>query len=51
MNNSASGGLVIMLIVATLLFIYVAYWVGKPVNYKDMVRATITEMVKPEALK
>ena len=36
-------------------FIYGCYWIAKTVSYqifyKDMVRETITEMVKPEALK
>ena len=38
-----------------LAFIYGVYWIGKTISYKvfyeDMVRGTITEMVKPEALK
>lgn len=42
-------------VVALCIFIYGCYLVAKTVSYKlfykDMVKATITEMVKKEALK
>jgi hypothetical protein len=42
-------------IIVTILVLYCFYWVAKTVSYKifyqDMVRATITEMVRPESLK
>ena len=45
----------VMVAVAIIVFIYGCYWVAKTVSYnifyEDMVKATITEMVKSEALK
>lgn len=42
-------------IVLTFALIYFTYWVAKHGSYwlwyEDMVKQTITEMVKPEALK
>ena len=41
--------------IAVIFFIYACYWTVKTVSYnlfyEDMVRASITEMVKPEALR
>jgi len=55
MKNFASIGVVVAAIVTIVLMIYSCYWAAKTVSYKvfyrDMVRTTITEMVKPEALK
>jgi hypothetical protein len=45
----------IPIFVGIALFLYGAFWVGKTVSYKlfyeDMVRFTVQEMVKSEALK
>ena len=56
MKNIIKGGAIILLtVVITGGFIYGSYWVAKKMSYKwwyeDMVKQTITEMVKPEALK
>jgi len=44
----------LFLITAILFFLYSCYWVAKTVSYqifyKDMVKTTISEMVKKEAL-
>lgn len=44
-----------LIIAAVLFFLYGCYWVAKAVSYtifyEDMVKQTITEMVKQEALK
>jgi len=46
---------IVAVLVALGFFIYGAYWVAKAVSYRvfyeDMVKKTITEVVKPEALK
>lgn len=45
----------VLLLAIGLPIIYGFWWVGKRVNYslqyEDMVRATVREMVQPEALK
>jgi peptidoglycan biosynthesis protein MviN/MurJ (putative lipid II flippase) len=47
-----SGLLTLLLILASF---YGAYWIAKTVSYsifyEEMVKSTITEMVKPEAMK
>lgn len=46
---------IIFIILISLGLIYGLYWVGKTLSYnffyKDMVKSTITQMVKQEALK
>lgn len=47
-------GMVAVGIVAVCFFIYGCYWAAKTMSYnifyEDMVRASISEMVKPESL-
>ena len=54
-NGFLKISIVIVGIFTVTFFIYGCYWVAKTVSYKvffaNMVRSTITEMVKPEALK
>jgi len=46
---------VIVAMILTFLIIYGGYWIIKKVSYslfyEDMVKQTITEMVKPDSLK
>lgn len=45
----------LMGLLVSLLFLYGVYWVTKTVSYEifyeDMVKRTVRELVKPEALK
>lgn len=47
-------GLFVVFAIGFCLFLYGAYWVAKHGSYylwyEDMVKATVQEMVKPEAL-
>ena len=55
MKDLQKAVLGIVAITVFLIVIYGLYWIGKTVSYKvfyqDMVRATVAEMVKSEALK
>jgi predicted acyltransferase len=55
MKNFGLILLILVVIIYVVLFIYGMYWIAKTVSYKvfykDMVRATITEMVKPGSLR
>lgn len=52
MKSIAQG---FLLVVAICIFVYASYEIGKLISYdwwyEDMVKTTIREMVKPEALK
>lgn len=55
MESTLKVGFVCVVTVVVSLFIYGCYWAAKTVSYEifyaDMVKSSIVEMVKPEALK
>ncbi len=55
LQNTMFTGIIIGGVVVVAFFIYGCYWAAKTVSYnvfyEDMVRDSIVEMVKPEALK
>ena len=54
-NKILKSAMTIIIFLSIIACLYGAYWVAKNVSYnlfyEDMVKATITEMIKPESLK
>lgn len=54
-NTMKNLGMFVIVIIGGFMFLYGVYWVAKHGSYwlwyDDMVKTTVQEMVKPEALK